>query len=77
MAKNALGLKKIPLRKMKVGDAVILGPYNHPTASSAHINREIYRNPEYVGWKLTQRQFLLIDPKTLQAYKVYLITRTA
>lgn len=76
MAKNALGLKP-NLHRLKPGRSEIVGPASRPNAVSAKISRAKRLHPELVGAaEFDQRQFILVDPKTLEAFKVYLVTRT-
>jgi hypothetical protein len=76
MAANELGLKHLPLELLEVGDSVLIGPYKEAktaTGKWCQIKRD---NPDLAARSVKQRQFILIDPVTCEAFKMYLVTRT-
>lgn len=77
MAINILNLKTVSLRKLKIGQQLLLGPYKRATTPAGKISRLRTLDPSGFGRRqFTQRQMLLVDPATTQSFKMYLITRT-
>jgi hypothetical protein len=73
MPRNRLGMKHFP-SKLKPGQSTIIGPFRTPMVASGYISRlrrKMTGDPQF-----TQRQMLLVDPKTLETFRVYLVTRT-
>lgn len=69
--KNSIGLRFIPLKDLKIGETVILGPYksaNVVTAKMAQVGDK--------AKKFNQKQVLLVDPVDATVLKMYLVTRT-
>jgi hypothetical protein len=75
MPKNRLGLKALPLRRLKVGQAVILGPYNSANMAAGKVVQMRQKDPSTSNREFVQQQFIMVDPRTLVAYKVYLVRR--
>lgn len=73
--KNSLGLRHRPLGRLRVGEAVLVGPYNHAKAAATLIFR-CRKESGREGWQFTQQQMLLCDPGAGTCIKMYLITRT-
>ena len=76
MAINTLSLKHVPLDILKVGDATLIGPYESATMPASRIAKFRKDYPDADGTEFSQRQFLLVDPKTCETMKMYLLTRT-
>lgn len=74
--KNALGLRHRGLHRLRVGEAVLVGPYRTAKAVSTLIYRCRLR-PGCDDRQFTQRQLLLADPAAGACHKMYLVTRTA
>jgi hypothetical protein len=76
MAANALDLKRLPIDLLSIGDAVLVGPYKSPTMPAKIVADFKRDNPDLSSRQFAQRQMLLVDPKTCEAFKVYLLART-
>lgn len=76
MAINSLGLKCFPIKKLKVGQRAIVGPYTTARTAMRKVLSLRKRNPEMNDWKFTQRQVLMVDPVTTETFKMYILTRT-
>jgi hypothetical protein len=78
MPSNALNLKLYPLARLKVGQAVLLGPYNAANTAANKIVHLRQSDPDaFRTWKFVQQQMLLINPLTCETVKMYLMTRIA
>lgn len=69
---NKFRLKRYPLNRLKVLESTIIGPYKEAKSVSAIISRARQTMP---GRDFKQHQWLMIDPTTMQAVKMYLVTR--
>ena len=76
MAANKLGLKNYPLKRLKVGQSSLLGPYRSSTTSATMMTKLRQSNEaKYGKWKFVQQQMLLVNPVTCETEKMYLLTR--
>jgi hypothetical protein len=73
MPANALGLRA-DLVSLQPGQSAIVGPLANPRAVSTKISHARERSGE-PGREYTQRQLLLVDPRSCEAWHVYLVTR--
>lgn len=75
--KNKLSFKNYPVRKLKIGQSCIVGPYNASASVSSKLNYYKQHDPENFGKRtFVQKQMILMDITTLQGFKMYIITRT-
>ena len=74
--KNPMNLKAVSLRRLKVGQAAILGPYRRPTSVQAKIAHMQAPGPRQMPGTFSQRQLIVVDVDAGTARKFYLVTRT-
>lgn len=77
MPVNRLGLKAYPLHRLKVGQAALLGPFNAANVGSNKIVKLRQKFPQCANWQFEQTQFLLVNPKTCETVKMYMLKRIA
>lgn len=77
MPVNRLGLKSYPLHRLKVGQAVLMGPFAAANAASNKVVKLRQKDPQYAGWQFIQQQMLMVNPATCETVKMYMMTRVA
>lgn len=78
MPVNRLHLKSYPLHRLKVGQAVLLGPFSAANMGSNKIVKLRQKDPKkYGSWKFEQTQMLMVNPVTCETVKMYLLKRIA
>ncbi len=74
-SRNRLGLRNFPMKRLRVGDSCLVGPFNSPNMGASMISRFRKKNAFAGSWEITQQQILLVNPKTCETFKMYLLTR--
>lgn len=75
MPKNALSLRARNLGRLRVGEAVLLGPFAAANAAANKVTKFRQSASRYRDWEFVQEQWLLVNPRTLAAFKMYRVTR--